>query len=475
MGTTMTSREEIKNISINNLPNLLIGADTIVPTMHGQARYINFDNAASTPTFQPIADALVSFLKWYSNVHRGTGFKSQLASWAFEKSRDMVADFVNADLDKHVVIFTKNATDAINKLSRQINFSDDDIILTSLMEHHSNELPWRRAGRVEHVKMDEDGRISKDDFMAKIKEHGSRIKLVAITGASNVSGYITDIDFFAREAHKIGAKIMLDGAQLVPHRPVDMKPNDPECYLDYLVFSAHKMYAPFGVGILVSDNKTFEEGDPQEVGGGVVDIVTLEEAYWTDLPEKEEAGTPDIVGVVALAKVIELFKSVGWKDIIDHESELTAYALNKFNNIKGLTIYGDTDPANASNRLGVISINVENVPHALVASILSYEGGIGVRSGCFCAHIYVRSLLKVDIENCNTMKEEILARDRSNLPGTIRISFGIYNTKKEIDRLIEMLQKIINGDYYKGYILNKEKGEYVPDNFELNFEDYYKI
>ena len=235
------------------------------------------------------------------------------------------------------------------------------------------------------------------------------------------------------------------------------------------------MYAPFGVGILVSDNKTFEEGDPQEVGGGVVDIVTLEEAYWTDLPEKEEAGTPDIVGVVALAKVIELFKSVGWKDIIDHESELTAYALNKFNDIKGLTIYGDTDPANASNRLGVISINADNVPHALVASILSYEGGIGVRSGCFCAHIYVRTLLKVDIENCKTLKEEILARDRSNLPGTIRISFGIYNTKKEIDRLVEMLQKIINGDYYKGYILNKEKGEYVPDNFELNFEDYYKI
>ncbi len=466
---------DVEKIKIEDLPELLIGSNTVVPTLHGDKRYINFDNAASTPTFKPIADSLVSFLRWYSNVHRGTGFKSQLASWAFEKSRDMVAEFVKADLKKHVVIFTKNATEAINKLSYRLQFNKDDIILTTLMEHHSNELPWRRAGEVQHVELDDDGQISKEDFLNKIKQYGSRIKLVAITGASNVSGYITDIDFFAKETHRIGAKLMVDGAQLVPHRPVDMKPDDPEHCIDYLVFSAHKMYAPFGVGILVGERDIFEEGDPQEVGGGVVDIVTLEEAYWTDLPEKEEAGTPDIVGVVALGKVIKLFQSIGWKEIIDHESELTAYALNKLKAIDGITLYGDTDPDNSHNRLGVISLNVDNIPHALTASILSYEGGIGVRSGCFCAHLYVKSLMKVSEEDSKKLEAEILDRDRSNIPGTIRMSFGIYNTKEEIDEIIEMLKKIIAGEYSKNYILNKEKGEYTPKDFELKFDEYFEI
>ena len=289
-----------KKITIDDLPNLLVGADTEVPTLHGMKRYINFDNAASTPTFQPIADSLKSFLRWYSNVHRGTGFKSQLSSWAFEESRDIVADFVGADLSKQVVLFTKNATEAINKLSSRLVFEEGDIVITTYMEHHSNELPWRRVAEVQHVGLNEDGTIDTDDFLAKLKKFGDRVKLVAITGASNVTGYLNDLDFFTKETHKIGAKILIDGAQLTPHRPIDLKPNDPECYIDFFVFSAHKMYAPFGVGVLISDLETFERGDPEQVGGGVVDIVTLEEAYWADLPEKEEAGTPDIVGVVTL-------------------------------------------------------------------------------------------------------------------------------------------------------------------------------
>ncbi|HUV30555.1 MAG TPA: aminotransferase class V-fold PLP-dependent enzyme [Acidobacteriota bacterium] len=463
------------NVTIADLPDLLLGADTVVPTMHGPKRYINFDNAASTPTFRPIAEAVVSFLKWYSNVHRGTGFKSQLSSWAYDAYRSIVADFVGADLETQVVLFTKNSTEAINKLAQRLNLSRDDVVLTTLMEHHSNELPWRRVARVEHVGLNEDGTIDKDHFLSLQKRFGSAVKVVAITGASNVSGYINDVDFFAREAHRAGAKIIVDGAQLMPHRPVDVKPDDPEHRIDYLVFSAHKMYAPFGVGVLVGDRKTFEEGDPFEVGGGVVDIVTLENAYWADLPEKEEAGTPDIIGVVALGKVIRLFQALGWDGIIGHESALIAHALTELKKIPQVTIYGDTDPANASRRLGVFSFNLENISHALAAAILSYEGGIGVRAGCFCAHMYVKELLHVTPEQSEVYEAEILARDRSHLPGAVRASFGIYNTRDEVDRLVSMVKKMAAGDYSGDYVLDREKGEYAPKNFKYHYDEYYRL
>ncbi len=475
MGTPVNKLDLRDNLTIEMLPEMLIGIDTLVPTISGPKRYINFDNAASTPTFTPISEAVTSFLRYYSNVHRGTGFKSQLASWAYEQARDIVSKFIDADLNKQVVLFTKNSTEAINKLASRLPFEEGDIILTSLMEHHSNELPWRRAGKVVHVGLNEDGSISKEDFLGKLKEYGDKIKLVALTGASNVSGYINDIDFYAKETHRIGAKILIDGAQLIPHRPVSMKANDPIHYLDYLVFSAHKMYAPFGVGVLVGDRATFEQGDPGEVGGGVVDIVTLEEAYWADLPDKEEAGTPDIVGVVALAKAISLYKAIGWDSIIKHESELTAYALEKLNKIPELTIYGDINPENAHNRLGVISMNLKGMHHSLVSAILSYEGAIGVRSGCFCAHMYVKCLLDISEEESKIMENEILDRNRSRLPGTFRMSFGLYNTKKEIDEFVRVIENIVAGNYHKDYVLNVEKGEYTPKDFKYEFSEYFKM
>lgn len=475
MALPNTLVESRPKLTIAALPDLLLGADTEVPTLNGPQRYINFDNAASTPTFRPIADAVTDFLRWYSNVHRGTGFKSQLASWAFERSRDIIAEFIGADLDRQVVIFTKNTTEAINKLARRLSHDSRDIILTTLMEHHSNELPWRRVGVVEHVGLNADGTIDRDDFLRKIRAFGHRVRLVAITGASNVTGYLNDLDFFAREAHRAGAAILVDAAQLAPHRPLNMKPHDPECYLDYTVFSAHKMYAPFGVGVLVGHRDAFEHGDPDTVGGGVVDIVTLEEAYWTDLPEKEEAGTPDIIGVVALAKAIQMFQALGWEAMIDHEAELTAYALQELQAIPGVSVYGNADPKGAHDRLGVISLNIDEVPHALAAAVLSCEGGIGVRSGCFCAHTYVKELLRVSPADARRLELEILNRDRSNIPGTIRVSFGLYNTKAEIDRLAAMVAKIAAGDFDRGYVLDREAGVYTHPRLTPDFRQYFAL
>jgi selenocysteine lyase/cysteine desulfurase len=472
----VTLKEPLRNtLSIESLPRLLLGHDTTVPTLNGAKRYINFDNAASTPTFKPIADSVMSFLKWYSNVHRGTGYKSQLSSWAFEQARDLVAEFVHADLEKQVVIFTKNSTEAINKLSHRLPIQKGDVILTSMMEHHSNELPWRRVGEVQHIAVDSEGRIVTDDFENKLKLLGDRVKYVAVTGASNVTGHINDLDYFAAKTHSVGAKIIVDGAQLVPHRPVDMKANDPVHCIDYLVFSAHKMYAPFGIGVLVGDRATFIAGDPQDVGGGVVDIVTLEEAYWTSPPDKEEAGTPDIVGVVALGKAIKFFQSLGWENIIKHESELASYALKKLTKIPEVTIYGDSKPERAPNRLGVISFNIAGVPHNLAAAILAYEGAIGVRSGCFCAQPYVKSLLQLTCDQEKTIEERILNRDRSQLPGAIRVSFGLYNTKEEVDELIEMVKKITSGDYHPFYVVDRESGTYAPKGFKFDFDKSFEF
>jgi len=462
--------------NVSSLRQLVVGVDEEVPVLGGgKRRYVNFDNAASTPALKPVLEKVNEFLKWYSNVHRGTGFKSKLSSWAFDRSREKIAEFVKGNQPHRVVIFAKNTTEAINHLAHRFPFKKDDVVLTSVMEHHSNELPWRRVATVVHIGVLPDGRVDEEDFRRKLKEYRDRVKMVAITGASNVTGYINPVDTYARWVHEAGAQFFVDAAQLAPHRPLDMKPLADPGHIDYLAFSAHKMYAPYGLGVLVADRKTFEQGDPDMVGGGTVDIVNLENAYWTDLPDKEEAGTPDIVGAVALAAAIEFFERVGWEVIIGHESDLTAYALERLGNIPGIKLYGDTDPKQSGRRLGVVSFNVGSLPHALVASILSHEWAIGTRNGCFCAHPYVKAIMHVDEVHARKMEQEILHRDRSHLPGTVRASFGIYNTREEIDLLCEAVQAIANGRYRSGYRIDKERGEYYREDVEEAYERYFPL
>lgn len=475
MAKTAVESGELEDINIKNVREHLIGLDKKVPLLDGsEVQYVNFDNAASTPTFDFIYDKVGEYLEFYSNVHRGTGFKSMVSSWVYERGREIVAEFINADLNKNVIIFTKNSTEALNKLARRYPFKRNDVVLTSLMEHHSNELPWRNRAFFDHVGLNPDGTLSIEDLKNKLKFYNGRVKLVAVTGASNVSGYINPIHEIAKIIHEAGAEILIDAAQTAPHRPINMNSNGDDD-IDYLVMSAHKMYAPFGVGVLVGSKSIFEIGDPSDVGGGVVDIVTLEDAYWTDLPEKEEAGTPDIIGVVALTESIRMFQTIGWKDIIEHEADLTAHLLRRLKEIDKIIVYGDNDPANSRNRLGVVPFNMAGFSHALLAAILSYEGGIGVRNGCFCAHTYVKEILKVKAEEARRLEEEIKRRDRSHLPGTVRASFGIYNNREEVDRMCDLLEKIsLQGPAGK-YILNPEKGEYTPEGFEIDVTEYLSL
>jgi cysteine desulfurase/selenocysteine lyase len=464
------------SITIDNVSDYVVGLDKEVPLLNGEiVKYVNFDNAATTPTLTPVLENLNEFMGWYSSIHRGTGFKSQLSTHYFDLAREIVAKFFNVDTKDHLVIFGKNGTEAINKLAHRVPLPEDSVIFVTKMEHHSNDLPWRVRKQVVHINVDEQGKFDFEDFEKKLEEYKNRVGLIAVTGASNVTGYINDIYQIAEMAHEHGAKIMVDAAQLAPHRTIDIRPTDHPQHLDFVAFSAHKIYAPFGLGVLVADRDTFKEGDPDMVGGGTVSLVSEDYAYWTDAPEKEEAGTPNIAGTIALAKALNLINEIGMDNIAKHEAELTAYALKRFKEIPGIIIYGSVDENEASERLGVISFNMQGKTHALVSAILNYESGIGVRNGCFCAHPYIKCLLDVSLAETKVLEEKILQHDRSTVPGAVRMSFGMYNTREEVDRIIDALKVVANDEYKGDYEMDIETGEYHPKGFDINFDDYFSL
>ncbi|NLN40572.1 MAG: aminotransferase class V-fold PLP-dependent enzyme, partial [Clostridiales bacterium] len=291
---------------------------------------------------------------------------------------------------------------------------------------------------------DNKGRLMLDDLENKLRKYGDKVALVAITGASNVTGYINPIHKIAEMTHSHGAKLLVDGAQLVPHVPVDMKPFYSPEHIDFLTFSGHKMYAPFGIGVLIGPKEFFKYGAPELTGGGTVKAVTHDFVCWADSPYKEEAGTPNLMGVVALSTAIDILTSIGMDHIEAYERVLTKYAISKMICIPNIKIYGDIE--NLDNRVAIISFNIKDLPHGLVASALSYEAAISVRSGCFCAHPYIQKLLGLSPEEI----QKQIKTFKSPYAGMVRVSFGLYNTKEEIDILVDKLWEIaLNPNEYR--------------------------
>lgn len=434
------------------------GLDTKVPTTNGHRVYINLDNAATTPPFQTVMEAVNQFAPWYSSVHRGNGYKSRLSTDAYEAAHEVVREFVGGNADEHVVIFGKNTTEAINKLSYRLPLRKTDVVLISHLEHHSNDLPWRKQATAKRIKTLPDGSIDREDFLKLLDRYGKRVKLVAISGASNVTGYLPDIHWYARKAHEAGAQIFVDCAQLIAHRPINMmRLADPE-HLDYIAFSAHKMYAPFGSGALVGNRYTFARGASEYVGGGTIASVTTNHVDWAPPPDSDEAGSPNVVGAVALAEATKTIRAIGLERIAAHEAALIAYALHSLQKLPGVTVYGDRDPERAASRSAVIPFTLDSVPSHLVAACLGFEWGIGVRSGCFCAQPYVMSLLGL---NPNRVRYNILHNRRDLVEGLVRISFGLYNTVEEIDMLAEALAAIAKGRHER-YAVNMRTGSFTP-------------
>ena len=458
--------------------SLFVGLDAQTPLLNGGCRcYVNLDNAASTPPLKAVQQAVDDFLVYYSSVHRGTGFKSQLSTHAYEQARHIVLDFLGADPREHVCAFGKNTTEAINKLARRFPFTAQrDVVLTTGMEHHSNDLPWRAAAaHTVHIRLTPDGRLDLADFEDQLDRYADRVALVAITGASNVTGFLNPIHQLAEQAHAVGALFMADCAQLAPHRKVEMLPLSDPAHLDFVSISAHKMYAPYGTGAIVGRRDIFERGDPDMTGGGTVEIVTLDNVVWAEPPEREEAGSPNTVGAVALAAAIRQLSAIGMDQVAAHEAELTAYTLERLAALPEVHVYGDGDPRRAAQRLGVIPLQLSTTHHFLASAILGYEFGIGVRSGCFCAHPYILHLLGLSEAEAAQVRTDILSGDRSDMPGLIRASFGLYNTLEEVDIFVDALKRIARGDYQGEYQQELSSGEYTPLGWQPDYQRYFSL
>ena len=462
-------------LSIATVRSQIVGIDRQVPLLDGSLRtYVNLDNAASTPPLQPVCDKVNAFLPWYSSVHRGTGFKSRLSSAVYEQAREATLRFVGADPGEHVVIFGRHTTEAINKLANRLRFAAGDVVLLSVMEHHSNDLPWRGKADIRRVRVTPEGALDEDHLDHLLRRFAGRVRLLVISGASNVTGYANPIYRLAHKVHEVGGQIMVDAAQLVPHRKVVMGRLDDPAHIDYLAFSGHKVYAPYGAGVLIGRRDAFLEGAPDLVGGGAISLVTLHGVTWAPLPEKEEAGSPNVVGAVALAEAMRCLEEIDMDAVAEHESRLTAHALKRLRDIDSLVLYGDTDPACCAGRVGVISLGVPGVDDHKVAAILSYEAGIGVRNGCFCAQPYLFSLLNLSREDITGLEAAVAQGERWRLPGLVRLSFGCYNTIEEVDAAAEALQRIVRGEY-QGHYVRAADGSYHPEGYEPDWGPYFEL
>jgi selenocysteine lyase/cysteine desulfurase len=436
-------------------PPLLLGDRLDVPLVGGgTAPYVNFDFAASAPSLLAVNDAIQAFLPWYSSVHRGAGYKSQVSTAAYEQSRLDVSRFVGAR-DDDVVIFTRNTTDSMNVLAAAL--PEDCHVVTFDGEHHANLLPWRRRA-VQHLPVPPDAALLTAVLDQALEALGDHPTLVAVTAVSNVTGEIWPVADLVAVAHKHGAKVVVDTAQLSPHGPVTLAAWDA----DWCVLSGHKLYAPYGAGALVGRRDWLSDREPFLAGGGAVAFVTHDEVVWADLPDRQEAGSPNVVGAVALGIACRTLTDYGMDKILAHEVELDALMRDGLDTVPGLArlnLFGDDHP-----RIAVHSFELEGYHHSQVASILSAEHGIAVRDGCFCAHPLMLRLLKVPQDEAEQIRDEVRRGIRSNVPGSIRASAGLATTAEDVEKLVEALRRISVAGPRWTYARDADSGNWEPTN-----------
>jgi selenocysteine lyase/cysteine desulfurase len=416
--------------------------------------YRDLDCAASTPAMTEVAERVARFLPSYSSVHRGAGYKSRLSTAAYEDARLRILEFCGRSDGDDVAVVCRNTTEALNHLAYRFPFQPGDVVLTTVVEHHANLLPWARVAGRRYVECGPDGTFEVDDVVAGLDVE-PRPKLLAVTGASNVTGWMPPIEPICEAAHERGVPVVLDAAQLAAHRPMPAGP-------DFLAFSGHQMYAPFGSGALVGPRSVFADGDPFLAGGGAVDLVDLDEVIWTDPPEREEAGSPNVVGAVAFAAALEELLRIGWPALIDHEAALARRLRRGLSEIRGVRLLG---PSPDADTLAVATFTVDGLHHALVAARLSAEWGIGVRHGCFCAHPYLLRLLDIGPEAAAAARRQVLAGDRRRIPGAVRASCGLGTTEDDVTTLLAAVGELAAGRPSPvAYEQDPTTGDYHPTN-----------
>ena len=420
--------------TIDNIRSYVVGVDEQVELEDGTTKVlINFDNAATTPALQPVMDEVDRELEMYGSIGRGFSQKSNHSTDLYNETRDTVLDFVGADPERYTCFYVNNTTDGLNKLASALIESEDDLVLATRIEHHANDLSWRERCRVIYAEVDEQGRVDYDDLEKLLQENN--VDYVTVTAASNVTGYVTDVHRVAAMAHRYGAKIIVDGAQIVAHRAFSMLGETEEENIDFFVFSAHKMYSPYGGGAVVGLTEELNQHMPEFYGGGIVRIVSDSWQTYKDAPAVYEAGSPNYPGVVGMGKAMKILKEVGFDAIEAHEKVLIGKLVDGLKKMDNVIIYGDTD--DLSDRVGVITFNFMDVNTFHLARKMSAIGAVATRRGAFCAHPYVWRLMGIPEEQ----QAGFLECDDSGTPGMIRVSFGIYNTEEEVDEFLKILEE----------------------------------
>ena len=422
--------------TLDNIRDYVVGIDEEMELENGSKKTVtNFDNAATTPALQPVADEVEEELKKYGSIGRGFSPKSDYSTDLYNSTKDKIIEFVGADPETYTVFYVNNTTDGLNKLASALIEKKSDVVLTTRMEHHSNDLPWRENGTVIYAEVDDQGRVMYDEIEKQLKNN--KVKYVSVTAASNVTGYVTDVHRVAKLAHKYGAKIIVDGAQIVAHRKFSMLGETEDENIDFFVFSAHKMYSPYGGGAVVGLREALSGHMPKFYGGGTIHIVGDDWVEYADAPKSYEAGSPNYPGVIGLGKAIDILEEVGFDNIEAHEKALNQRLVDGLLKMDNVIVYGDSE--DLSDRVGVISFNFSDCNSHLLAEQLSQQYAIATRRGAFCANPYVWRFYGLTDEQVRNFAE----CSDVNTPGMIRVSFGIYNTEEEVDYLLKVLPDAI--------------------------------
>ncbi|AOW93626.1 cysteine desulfurase [Rhodococcus sp. WMMA185] len=401
------------------------GSDLQVPLVQGGNRtYVNFDCAASAPALRQVTERIETLLPLYSSVHRGAGYASRVSTDCYEKARTSVAGFVGASEDQ-VVVFTRNTTDSLNLLAGCVPCST--VILD--IEHHANLLPWNNSRVVRAAD------TLSETIRRLVAELCSKpTALLAVTGASNVTGEVLPIAALAEVAHRCGARILVDAAQLAPHRRINLAASG----VDYLAFSGHKLYAPFGAGVLVGRRDWLDAADPYLAGGGAAGNVTVDSVQWAPAPARHEGGTPNVLGAAALAAACDALSELDFGRVAEHEAALTARILEGLGSVDGLQflrLWPDVP-----DTVGIVTFTIDGFEPGEVAVYLSAEHGIGVRDGRFCAHPLLERLGRPD--------------------GAVRVSLGLGSCSEDVDRLVDAVRTLVNGN--RTWIYAKEGAQWNP-------------
>lgn len=436
---------------LERLRSAFLGLDTAYPLVDGTTRRRTYlDSAASNlclkPAYAVAREAMAHYANTHSHLHHGARIMTAL----YDRAHELALEFVGAS-DEYTAVFCGNGvTGCLNRMARVLKEKRPErgVVLTTIMEHHANDLPHRKhVGEVVHVPVEKDpdgeaGRVDMAALRKAVRAYRDRLNYVAVTAASNVTGITNPIHEIAELAHRHGALVVVDAAQSAAHIPLSVEGEVPEEAIDVLCLSGHKIYTPGSPGVIVARKGIFAGLEPQEVGGGVVDTVDTRRYEILDkLPEREETGTPNLPGAIALGATLRVLQEIGMDVVEEDERELTQYALSHFDQIPGLHLYG-SHRLEIADRIGVLTFNLVNLPHGLVAAALNDYFGIAVRNECFCAQPFVRQLLGISGDDGVAPESCFDTCTTDDQPGMVRVSFGLYNTREDVDVVVEALTEI---------------------------------